>query len=38
MMAAGAMAGLVIAPTAVAEFGMVHEDVGRDIGPTPDGL
>ena len=33
-----ARAGWWIAPASVPEFGLVHEDVGQDIGPTDDGL
>jgi 4-diphosphocytidyl-2-C-methyl-D-erythritol kinase len=35
---AQANTGWWIAPTAVPEFGLVHEETGQDIGPTPDGL
>ena len=30
--------GWWVQPTFAAEIGIVHEDRGRDIGPTPDGL
>ena len=30
--------GWWIAPTSVPEFGLVHAEIGQDIGPTPDGL
>ena len=30
--------GWWVAPTSVPEFGIVHEDVGQDIGPTDQGL
>ncbi len=30
--------GWWVAPTFVSETGLVHEDRGRDIGPTPDGI
>jgi 4-diphosphocytidyl-2-C-methyl-D-erythritol kinase len=30
--------GWWVAPTFVPETGIVHEELGRDIGPTPDGL
>jgi len=33
-----AKTGWWIAPTSVPEFGIVHEDVGQDIGPTDQGL
>jgi 4-diphosphocytidyl-2-C-methyl-D-erythritol kinase len=33
-----AMPGWWIAPTFVPETGIVHEEMGQDIGPTPDGL
>jgi 4-diphosphocytidyl-2-C-methyl-D-erythritol kinase len=33
-----ARAGWWIAPASVPEFGLVHEEVGQDIGPTDDGL
>ncbi len=33
-----ARTGWWIAPTAVPEFGLVHEEIGQDIGPTQDGL
>ena len=33
-----AHAGWWIAPTSVPEFGIAHEEVGQDIGPTEDGL
>lgn len=35
---AKAHGGWWIAPTTVPEFGLVHAEIGRDIGPTPDGL
>jgi 4-diphosphocytidyl-2-C-methyl-D-erythritol kinase len=30
--------GWWVAPTFVPEFGIPHDDIGQDIGPTPDGL
>ena len=33
-----AHAGWWIAPTYVPEFGLLHAQIGQDIGPTPDGL